>query len=702
MSTQAVFRRCILAVANAFLWWLAAAGMCLGQHDPPTPAPTSSTPNNSANDLDALLDLADKDIAHLTQVEVTAPALEMEVSTVDRQSGTVGQSPAAVFVITNEMIRRSGVRSIPEALRMAPGVHVARIDASKWAVSIRGFNSRFANKLLVQIDGRSIYSPLFGGVFWDAQDVVLEDIERIEVIRGPGATVWGANAVNGIINIITKASRDTQGVLVQGGAGTEQRGFVTTRYGGQAGENLYYRVYGKWFDRDEGYAPPDDAHDDWRMVRGGFRADWTPTSEDTVTLQGDYYDGQTGRRNEFPSLTPPSYINIVDDDAQLAGSNTIMRWTRQLDDETQWTAQVFYDNTYRHWVTSEIREIRDTFDVDFQHSFRLGERNAVIWGFGYRNTRGEFDGNASVIDFTPNVRAIDLFGLFVQDRITLQEDLWYFTLGSKFEYNDYTQFEVQPTVRLLWTPTTRRSVWASVSRAVRLPTQAENDMRHTAAACGRSPDPMPPPSGLPVMPVVIGNPDQDAEELMAYEAGIRTQATESFSWDLAVFYHDYDRLRSVPFATVPQPGFPLLLPGVMGNDKLLSIYGFELAMNLDVTNDWHVYGGYGFLAIDGDTGMDGGDPRSKLYIQSAWEFAENWELDLTWRYVDQFSMMRPDGNNVILPSYNVMDVRVAWQARPGLELAVVGRNLLNPARFEFPSDPFLGNASPKCRAGCTQ
>ena len=245
-------------------------------------------------DLDELLALAEQDVSQLSRVSVAAPALQTEVSTVSRQVSTVGRSPAAVFVITNEMIRRSGARCLPEVLRMAPGVEVARLDANKWAVSIRGFNSRFANKLLVQMDGRSVYTPLFGGVFWDVQNIVLEDIERIEVIRGPGASVWGANAVNGIINIITKRAADTPGVLVQGGAGSFERGFATAQYGGAIGDNVHYRVYGQWFDRDTGWAPGDSAHDDWRIGLGGMRADWTPTECDTVTFQGDAYQGVAG------------------------------------------------------------------------------------------------------------------------------------------------------------------------------------------------------------------------------------------------------------------------------------------------------------------------------------------------------------------------------------------------------------------------
>ncbi len=400
-----------------------------------------------------------------------------------------------------------------------------------------------------------------------------------------------------------------------------------------------------------------------------------------------------GRRNEFPSPIPPSFTNTVDDDARVTGGNAIVRWSRQLDEETHWSAQVYYDNTYRHWLVTGVREIRDTVDFDFQHNFQLGDRHAIIWGFGYRNTRGAVQGNPYSVDFSRDARAVDLFGVFLQDKITLLEDRWYFTLGSKFEYNDFTQFEIQPTARFLWTPTDRHSIWTSVSRAVRLPTQAENDMRILLPPVAIVPNPAPPPAGIPVYPLVIGNERMDAEELMAYEAGIRVQPTDSFSWDLAAFYYDYDRLRSVPFASVPVPGFPPILPGVIGNAKQASHYGFELTLNLDLTEHWHMYSAYSFLATAGDTDMDAADPRNKLYIQSAWEFATNWELDLIWRYVDNASLIDPRGESVSVSNYNVFDVRLAWHVRPEMELSLVGRNLFDPAHFEYPGDIFLGNAT---------
>jgi iron complex outermembrane recepter protein len=636
-----------------------------------------------ASDLDSLLEAAEQDLGQLTKVSVTAPALQMEVSTVSRQASTVGKSPAAVFVITNEMIHRSGARCIPEVLRMAPGVQVARLDASKWAVTIRGFNGRFANKLLVQIDGRGVYSPLFAGVFWDVQDVVLEDVERIEVVRGPGASVWGANAVNGIINIITKKAADTRGVLVQGGAGTEERGFATTRYGGRLGENAHYRVYGKWFERDRAYMAGDVAQDDWRMGRGGFRLDWEPDECDTFTFQGDYDDGKTGRRNIYPSPDPPTYMATVDDDAHIAGGNGLVRWTRRIDDDTDWSVQAYYDRTERHWISGGFEEDRDTVDLDFQYRFALGERHSVVCGASYRNSRGHFRGISGVLSMPDDTRADDLFSYFIQDQITLQEDLLFFTVGSKFEHNDYTGFEGQPTIRLLWTPSKRQSIWASVSRAVRTPSWIDHDVSITMPLL---------PGPPPISRVLLGNPALQSESLIAYEAGIRVQSTDAFSWDLAFFFNDYDEIRDLHRLPLDMSGIPFVAPLSFENCSEEQSIGFEIASTYQATPCWRLQGAYSLLAIldgneaDGADGADGGDARNVAFLQSSWDLGHDVQFDVMWRWMDSLHGM------ISVPAYNAMDVRLAWLPRSNLELAVVGRNLLDDHHPEF-ADPYLNNVS---------
>lgn len=668
-------------------------------------AADDTTADDLPDDPDDILALADESLESLSTRDVVVPALEVEVSTVSRTESTVGRSPAAVFVITNEMIRRSGARSIPEVLRMAPGVQVARIDANKWAITIRGFNGRFANKLLVQIDGRSVYTPLFGGVWWDVQDVVLEDVERIEVIRGPGATVWGANAVNGVINIISKKASDTQGMYVQGGAGTEELGFTTARYGGRIGNNAHYRLYGKWFERDEGFAAGDNAQDDSRMGRGGFRADWTPSTSDTVTLQGDYYDGKAGERSLYPSLTAPAFVTAVDQDESTRGGNVLFRWRRELSDDSDWALQIWYDRTERAFLRHGFAEDRDTFDLDFQHRFPLGYRHSIIWGFGYRNTKDAIRdsdlliGTQPILSFTPHERADDLFSYFIQDEITLHEDLLYLTVGSKFEHNDYTGFEFQPTGRLLWTPSPRHAVWASISRAVRTPTRAEEDMWLLGLPVGVM------PWGDPIFLNTIGSRAMAAEEVMAYEAGVRVQPTDRFFWDLAVFFNQYENLRSVGYAPfpVPGPGGSWVVPGTMGNSNRVQTYGFEIAGTYDVTDSWRLYAAYNFLVIpNSNTGSEMGDPRNQIYLQSSWDLHRDLHFDMVWRYVDLAPGVAIPGMPGMgipgVPAYNAMDVRLAWDARPGMELAVVGRHLLDSSHLEAPMDVFLGTVNTEVEA----
>ena len=656
------------------------------------------------DDLDDILKLADESLESLSTRDVVVPAMDMEVSTVSRTESTVGRSPAAVFVVTNEMIRRSGARSVPEVLRMVPGVQVARIDANKWAVTIRGFNGRFANKLLVQIDGRSVYTPLFGGVWWDAQDVVLEDIERIEVIRGPGATVWGANAVNEIINVITKRTSDTQGAYVQGGAGTEELGFATARYGGRIGDNAHYRIYGKWFERDTGFASADNAHDDWRMGRGGFRADWTPNACDTLTMQGDYYDGRSGERSLYPSLNPATgFVTAVDQDESTHGGNALFRWHRKLSDDSDWALQTYYDRTERAFLANGFAEERDTVDLDFQHRFPLGCAHSMIWGFGYRNTKDAIHnsdltiGTQPVILFAPLERADDLFSYFVQDKITLLEDLLYFTVGSKFEHNDYTGFEFQPTGRLLWTPGDRYAAWASVSRAVRTPSRADQDVRLLGRPIGIS------PPATPIFLDTTGSRATSAEEVMAYEAGVRGQPTDRFFWDLAVFFNQYENLRNFdyPQGPVPGAGGSLVVLGTMTDTNRAQTYGFEIAGTYDVTDCWRLYAAYNFLVVVPPTTVasEMGDPRNQIYLQSSWDLCRHLHFDMAWRYVDSVSGI--GGPGVALPgvpAFNAMDVRLAWDARPGMEVAVVGRQLLDSSHSEVAFDSFLGTVATEVEA----
>lgn len=647
------------------------------------------------DDLDALLDLADEDVQQLAQVRVQpvqrqqaaapvaaeqftpTPSLRTQVTSVTRQATSVGRTPAAVSVITSDMIRRSGARTIPDVLRLIPGVQVARIDANKWAISIRGFNRRFANKLLVQIDGRPVYSPLFGGTYWDIQDVVLEDIERIELVRGPGATVWGANAVNGVINITTKHTKDTTGLYAEGGFGTEERGFATLRYGEQVTDDFSYRIYGKWFDRDEGFSDV-GAHDDWRNARGGFRTDWQATDRDQVTVQGDFYRGQSGDRSQVPSLVAP-FSQLIDGDQETHGGNVLLRWSRKISDDRGWDVQTYYDRTDRFAKGINLNEDRKTFDIDFQYRFRVGDYHRLIWGARYRNTKDVIRNADLGIGFTRPERVDDLFSYFIQDEIQLFDRL-YLTLGSKFSHDDYTGFEFQPTAKLLWAASDQYSLWGSVSRAVRSPSRALDDLRAVAA-----PFPGIPPGAFPQ---VRGNRASSAENLLAWEAGVRGQPNEYLSWDLAAFYNRYDDFVGQTIgAPVFDPSIPAaVLPLTFNNEDTAKTYGFECMAGAKLSDRWRVYGAYSFLRIllDQGTAIEGRSPRNQIYLQSSFDLGKNWEYDVAWRYVDTL-------RNQNIPSYNVMDMRLAWSPSRRFEFAVVGRNLLDKSHPEFEVDPFTGN-----------
>src|SRR4051812_13006365 len=456
----------------------------------------------------------------------------LRVSTVSKHAERVTDAPAAVFVLTGEDIRRSGATSIPDALRMAPGVQVARLDSHNWAITSRGFNDLYADKLLVLMDGRSVYTPLFSGVYWDVQDTFMEDIDRIEVIRGPGAALWGANAVNGVINIITKSAKETQGGLLVGGYGTEEQGFGGVRFGGTIRDDAFYRVYAKYFNRDDSALPSGARNnDDWQNLRGGFRMDWEPSAQNLFTLQGDAYYAEENQT--FLLFTPAPGEEVHPSRTYTHGANILGRWTHNFAADSELKLQSYFDYTSRHLDWFE--ETRNTADVELQYRLPVGERQNWEAGIGYRYSDSRNLKSNFTLSFFPPQRATHIFNTFVQDEISLVKDRLRLTLGSKFEHNDYTSWEIQPSARLLWTPHEKHSFWASVSRAVRTPSQADSDSRITSAVV---------PGVPPTVVWLQGNPDFRSEILIAYELGYRVQPHPKVSLDLALFYNDYDRLRS--------------------------------------------------------------------------------------------------------------------------------------------------------------
>ena len=626
------------------------------------------------------VDVMDMDLESLMNIQVTS---------VSKRPEDLSDAAAAIYVITSEDIRRSGATSIPEALRLSPGLEVARQDAHTWAISSRGFNDEFASQMLVLIDGRSVYSPLFSGVYWDVQDLVLEDIDRIEVIRGPGGTLWGANAVNGVINITTKSAKETQGLLVTAGGGNEERGFGAVRYGVNFAEDHYLRIYTKYFNRDESaLLNGDPANDSWYMARGGFRYDWIPNDENMITLQGDIYGGefdQTVAGVTFPTaggVLPTLYT----DDGDMSGGNILSRWTHQFSEDSEFAVKLYYDRTSRDRVL--LSEVRDTFDIDLQHQYRLGLRNNIVWGVGYNITSDKIrDTDTVVLD--PSERTTSLYSAFIQDEITVIEDRLRLTLGSKLEHNDYTGWELQPSGRLSLSITDRQTAWFAVSRAISTPSRVEDDVTINRFAAPGTP---------PAILRLIGSREMDAKDLVAFELGYRIQPHDRVSFDLATFYNLYDNQRSLEAGTpFPAPdGSYVVVPYTIGNRVDGEVYGFELATTWQAADWWRLKFNYTFWKTELEREAGSTDdllsvgerdtPRHQVGVRSLMDLPYNFEFDTGIRYVDALpSRMRfvtgslTDG----VPSYFVADARVGWRPNENWEVSLVAQNLLDSRHQEY-------------------
>jgi iron complex outermembrane receptor protein len=636
------------------------------------------------------LAFSDEDLMALSLEELT----RLEVTSASRKLEKVSESAAAVYVIHQEDIRRSGATSIPEALRLAPGLSVARIDGSTWAVACRGFNGRFLNKLLVLIDGRSVYSPPFSNVNWDMQDTLLDDIERIEVVRGPGGTLWGANAVNGVINIITKKARDTRGTLLKTGYGTEEEGFAALRYGSQGGEKVDYRAFVKYFNRgrlqanDYGYLGQGEAHDDWKAFRGGFRLDAEAGRRGDFTLQGEAYSGSEGEQDQLWPLDPAVSFNQREvSDTSYAGGFLLAHWQHQLADGGDLALQAYYDRSYRD-EQALGKAVWDVFDIDFQHRFFLGNRQELLWGLGCRMTRDEVE-DGDLVTFEDDSANDQLFSFFVQDEITLFPERLRLLLGSKFEHNDYTGFEYQPNARLVWTPDRHHTVWGAVSRAVRTPSRVEDsgNVLYTVLQPGLFF-----PGPFPAKVVINGNSNFKAEKTLSYELGYRFMPSRGFSVDTAMFYTRYRDHRSAEplppvFETEPVDHF--LFAYKEDNKLEAEIWGSEVVIVWQVFPWWRMEGQYSLLKLNLSQEQDGADyistmlyedssPQQQCSLRFSFDLGPNWDFDLWLRYVDSISIYFTD-----VDDYFNLDVRLAWRPAPTLELALVGQNLIEDQHAEF-------------------
>lgn len=635
-------------------------------------------------------DLTDTSLEELMNIEVT---------TVSRKEERLFQTATAITVITQEDIRRSGMTSLPELLRLVPGMNVVRLNTGTWAVNARGFNERFANKMLVLVDGRQVYTQLFSGVFWDAQEMMLENIERIEIIRGPGGALWGTNAVNGVINIVTKHAKEMQGGLVSVSAGNEDRAINNVRLGGKLGERGFYMAYARQFNRAittpgeslqslfPAIRPESRWKDDWNNVRGGGRVDWKKSERDSLTGQGEYY--RQGVNQLIPGATafiPPIEPALLP--GRYIGGYGQGRWNRILSDQSDFMLQVSYEQTHRD--DPLLDETRNTFQFDAQYRRSIGSRHDLVAGVGYRitadRTKTEEDPEheeGHFVELEPQGRSLAFYSFFAQDEITLAKNRLKLTLGAKFEHNEYTHLETQPSARLLWTPNENNSVWASVSRAVRTPSRIYREGRVNAGG-------FPGPGGAWIVARLLGDDDFQSEDLLAYQAGYRIQPTRNISLDVASYYNVYTNLLTTesgrPYPGVYQGRPYLVLPLTYENQLSARTFGGEFSANWNIANRWRLSGSYSLFKArfrvneasgdQDDDRAENNSPDHQAMVRSVLNLPRNFEFDTTMLFVG-----RLQGQHV--PGYSRLDLRLGWRLKERLEFSVGGQNLLDRRHFEF-------------------
>ncbi len=616
--------------------------------------------------------------------------MEIEVTTASKIEEKLFDTPAAVYVITAEDIRRSGVRSIPDALRIVPGVDVAQINSNEWAVSIRGFNDSFANKLLVLVDGRNVYTPMFGGVVWSDLDTLISEIERIEVIRGPGGAVWGNNAVNGVINIITKNSKNTKGNFVEGGGGNEQRGFVNLRHGGEVSDIGSYKIFANYFNRASLESTTGGSNNDnWQSGRAGLRFDLDPTDRDKLLLTTNFFTTDFNRNITVATTTPDTFETFKSDSDNY-GFDMQVLWRRQLGGDSYIDFQIYYE--YINRDLEGITKIkRNTVDMEMLHRIPFSYHGAhdLIWGLNYRFYSDDVD-SSEVFSLTDPKANISLFSGFIQDQVSFFNNKLVVTLGSKFEHNEFTGFEVQPNFRVLVSPDEKNRFWASVSKAVRVPSRIDDSVRFLVSTIT---DPV---TGLPVENQIFGNPDLLSETVWAFELGYRTTPYEWVNIDISSYINLYKNLNvGVAQAPLFNPGDPsIILPFEFENDQEGKTYGFEIASTFTPYDFWKVRFNYTFFNIDLDLQTsdpviirfpEGTSPKNKFAIQSFLNLPHNFELDSTLYWVD-------DLKEFDIGDYARLDVRLGYTPVKNLSFSIVGQNLLQKEHQEF-GNSFIGDSA---------
>ncbi|HEX8315019.1 MAG TPA: TonB-dependent receptor plug domain-containing protein [Flavisolibacter sp.] len=593
--------------------------------------------------------LSPRDLKKLSVEEL----MNIEVTLVSRTPEKLTEAASAIQVITAEDIRRSGATHVAEALRLSPNLQVSQFSSSVWIISARGFNNVFSNKLLVMIDGRTIYTPLYGGVLWEQQNVLLEDVERIEVVSGPGGTLWGANAVNGIINIVTKNAKGSQGLYASVGGGTFLRDMAAVRYGGKMGEKAHFKVYGQHFDRSNTELSNGTKNKDaWRMTHGGFRVDWDASEKTALTLQGEYYGGS---RESAVGNSP------------LNGQNVLARWSRTFSERSDIILQLYYDRYYREDAPTASYDKMTTVDADFQHRIGIGKKQNLVWGTGYRYVKDDANfSNLAGAGILPRFKRLDLFTAFVQDEIMLTNSLR-FIAGTKLLHNVYSGWEWQPSARLAWIKS-RNTLWAAASRAVRTPSRFDVDYF------------LPMTPRPPNLPSVAGGPNFISEKVYAYELGYRVQPNLLSSFSLATFYNVYRDVYSVE----AKPG---TLTYQIQNGSEATSWGAELAGNYQVHKNWRLRGGYTYFNKDigpkpgrvFDPTYLGNDVRNQVMLQSILDLPRHFQFDVVARYLDGLEKSFATAD---VPAYWTFDARLAYTFK-GFELAVIGQNLKQKNHTEF-------------------
>ncbi len=656
--------RSIALFACALSAWLAVAPLF-------SPPSLAQSPQGDSSSKHRSEDLSGRSLEDLMNIEVSS------VSTTEEK---LSRAAAAVFVITQEDIQQSAATNIPDLLRMVPGLDVAQINANVWAISARGLNDRFSNELLVLVDGREVYTPTFGGVFWDSLDLPLEDIEQIEVIRGPGSSVWGANAVNGVINIITKNAAATRGGLVEAGAGNVNEGFGTLQYGGLWRHSTNYRVYAKYFNQDHlaGIGGPGD--DGWHQLRGGFRADSSLSRKDDLTINGDIYAGREGQKISYlPSVVSPEPEQI-DAEVNVSGGFVQGAWTHRYSRGADFSLQSSFER-YEH--DDALGEGRATFDLAFQNHFAIGTRQGLVFGANYRYSTSHAPGSLFV-SLQPANLATHLFGMFAEDQIAISPNRLYLTVGTKLEHNYFSGFNLMPAASVAWMATPDETLWASVARAVRTPSYVDANIRLNVGGFTAA-------DGTPVLISIFGNPNLAGEGMNAYEAGYRTTPRNNLSLDVAAYYDTYDHQETTEPAAPFMENSPapphLVIPSIYGNLMHGESHGVEAFATWKPWDRFTLAPGYAYGVVrmrpdpssqdtDAAAEAEGSAPVHSAQLRAHYSLPHGFEWNTCAYFTDRIA-------DPAVPSYTRVDTSVTWRWNEGDSFTVAGQNLATDHHLEY-------------------